>query len=880
MNQTHTQSITRTIFFTICLLQMCHGSRVLGEVRSERTIIHQYYEGLRERTLFQLAESSLYDELTRPEGLAEEREGILIAELVQTLAARSAYEETTEQESLWKRAEQAIEKFLADHPSSPERIFLTFWKGWLHLFQGEYLHWQVLISPHDQEMSARVQSELEQSIRVFQQLEQELANHTRNLKPEREDTSALSVPSSPLMKELQQRIQFEQSRALLTLCEITRDSQRRDVWLLKVERLLETFSRRDEIRIETVETWWQSRLMMLQAMRLKLSDQSSRESFQSFAQTLKKFENSQLPQAFQDGLIAERCRFDLIRQQPTEAVSRLATYRTNRRGLSGELEFVNLQCMMKLWEFTLAKNQDELANTIWNEMSRATERVESEQGGYWSYRCRLLIHLGQEQKKYGLKVFPILRKARKAYHSGEYSQSITLFESAAERARKEDRNDLAMELAYIGASVRLSRKQYESASRAFFALVKEFPESTQSANAHLLGCYALGQIYRDDPTAIHREDYTKSLEEHRTHFEKQSSWHEATWMLANLQESRLQRSKAIALYLQIDQEHPKFLVAQVAIARCYESQLTYLEQEKRLLPQHVSQARVQTLQRIELAKKVTSNSVNHSNSTSLSLPVAELKLRLARMSITFPPRDYKGAEDQLTPLVQIKNSNSTLNQESDFETTWKPLINEATRNYLVSLAGQHRTLEAEQIVESLSVSDTSTVLQVLKSLVEASSQQKPEVKRDLGFLQLKTAERLSERRSALTPQEQLWLDQLTAQAYLSTGQLQRGITSYRTLKKNFPQNNNFTGKLADLLMQSGTRPHLEEAKQLFKELESKHPKGSTNFLSARHSRIQSLLLLKETQAARKLLGVTKLLYPQPEDASLKQKFLQLESQLK
>ena len=82
------------------------------------------------------------------------------------------------------------------------------------------------------------------------------------------------------------------------------------------------------------------------------------------------------------------------------------------------------------------------------------------------------------------------------------------------------------------------------------------------------------------------------------------------------------------------------------------------------------------------------------------------------------------------------------------------------------------------------------------------------------------------------------------------------------------------------MSQVGSDKYLSKAKSTWHKLESLEAPGSPPWLRARYHVAQCCFALKQYQESKKLLGVTRLLYPDLGGEKLQSKFLRLEAAVK
>ncbi|MCA9068764.1 MAG: hypothetical protein KDA84_07565, partial [Planctomycetaceae bacterium] len=216
---------------------------------------------------------------------------------------------------------------------------------------------------------------------------------------------------------------------------------------------------------------------------------------------------------------------------------------------------------------------------------------------------------------------------------------------------------------------------------------------------------------------------------------------------------------------------------------------------------------------------------------------------------------------------------------SEEQTQWSRILKTARQWRIVSLAGQGLSSRAEMLVRELSNSNTQDVLSVLDGLMQVASEADPTTRRKLGQLQLQTAEELHRRRDQLDPSARKRLDHCRAQAYLATNQPNKALVLFNQMLASQPKDTALRTQVAMLLADTEDREALLKAKQLWRTLESQSKPGSLPWLKQRYQVARCSWKLGEREEARKLLGVTKLLYPQLGNAELKAQYEQLEKEV-
>ncbi|GAB4146273.1 MAG: hypothetical protein Tsb009_18890 [Planctomycetaceae bacterium] len=851
--------------WTVCLTVFCclqPGSPVAAEDSLTR-----YFEGLRQRQLFRLAETTCLRRLANPRLTAEMR-GQLTLELSRIYAAHAKFTTGSEQQRLWSSATKVIEEHLKSNDRVPisTQYRLKVQQGIVAGLQAEFERWNVECSPGNSAVLTNANRVLQNAARRLHKLESELETALRK---ERQRLKPQSGTISPIeIKSLLKMVRYQ--RALV-------DVQTAIINSAKTGPAVRNLNETNRILIDLANgpvdspITWNSRVLLATTARL-----SGR--LQRATDRLKTIEKKRPPVNVIDRTVAERIRILLALNGPLEAEKMLDAYHRQRGGLTGELSFLRLQVDLRLAKLARASQKSAAERMYLKQAERHVTETEKTLGGYWSWRCRLLWRNAQENQKFGPELAAAIRKAESLQETGQTLESAKEFGRAAKLAEEIGKTNIAADLWLTQAAIYMSKNDYRNAATAYRMIVDLRPQHSRSAQAHILWAYCLGRIYATSRTKDDRLAYMTALENHRKQFPKSPTAAEATWMLATLQEHRLQLTAALKLYQTIPLAHARGKSAQVAIARCYEGILE----------------RLRTLNRTDDLKIWETYATDQlesiverfpTDSRPLDIGEAEIAMRLARIQLNRNQPQYAKADRLLERILSASSHSST--QASDHQKKkatqaeeWRQLIRMVRQLRIVSLAGSGKTRKAQAELRQLSQSGTADVLAVLDGLMQLTSGTDEKVRQELGNLQLQVALELNRKRAALKVSEQAWLDRCLAQAYVSSGQPERAIVYYEQLLKKSPQNMQLLKTTAELLLKSQQPEKLNKAGEYWRKIESTHKRGSEGWLNARYHVAYSLYRLKKFAECRKLITVTELLYPRLGGGELARKYGQLQVQLK
>ncbi len=842
------------------------GLIVVPAARGAEDVTTTYFEQLRRRGLFSVAEGYCLDKLASKE-ISDNLRARLTLELSRTLAEHARHSSGEESAELFDRAQQVLDEHLRKFARHPQRLLLEVQRALLPAGRGEFLRWQSEIFPHDAKLHAQAIATLDEAIAKLTGVERILAERLRATGAARGNDNEIKPHEA---RSLLNNVRFELGTANVERAKLfASGSAERVAGLLEADEWLRRLSGGPKEE----ELTWRSQLKLAEANRL-------RGDHKQALAMLAAIEKEGPPQGALDDVTAQRARIQIDEGRPDEAARTLVTYGHTRPGLPGELQFLRVRAVLGMWEVAVAKKSPEnasLPDELFEQMKADVSRAEKEVGGYWAYRCRMLLDSAQETVLYGGEIAELVRAARAAFAAGDIDAAVDQYTRAAARAAKSGREDQAFELGYTRSSMLLQAQRHEAAAAAFRELAAKFPKQPRAAEAHLLGAWCLGKLFEKSADERQRNEFAAALAAHRKAFPGHATTIDATWMLAALDEQRGEFESALKLYAEIPAAHPHGLEAQAAAARCYEAILEKVRTNGQLRASW-EQEGIRQLEKFAATFPA--------EPAPLALPQGELSLRLARILLKQSRPDYVRADRILARIFASaprpnaeKSENQKTNQTVAGGEAWQPLIAQGAQLRIVSLAGQQRWDQAEAFVRRLSDASPGEVLSILDGLMQVGASIEPTARRGLGNLQLKAAEELARRRTELNAADAQRLDRCLAQAYLATNQPTKAIAIYESLVERNPRDLPLVKTVAGLLMDCGTAECAEKSLAFWRKIEAAEKQGSRAWLEASYSIARCSLRLKRFDECRKILGVTKVLYPEMGGPDLKAKFETLRKEL-
>ncbi|MGE3313593.1 MAG: tetratricopeptide repeat protein [Planctomycetaceae bacterium] len=821
-----------------------------------------YFEQLRLRRLFSVAEGYCIDRLAAP-GVSDELRARLTVELSRTLAEHAKYTGVEESAELYDRALKGLDSFLAVSPPNPLRPLLETERALIPAGRGEFLRWQAGLFPHNEKLRKQTIATLDDASTRLMTVEQVLAERTRA-----DVARANRTPGELAPHEI--RALLNSVRFALGVTQIERAKLFPRGTGEQVASLVEAdeWLRRVASGPAGDELTAPSQLRLAESQRL-------RGDFRQALSMLSAIEKASPPTNLLEQVVAQRALTMLDHGKLDDALSTITQHESAHDGSSGELLYVKLQTLKALWKNATEKEPKDapLAAEILDQIQAQVKRADRDVGGYWAVRCRTLAAGVQEAADFGGALAEAARKARGSLVSGNAAQAIEEFGAAAAIATREGRADQAQEFAFTRASILLDEGRLADAASAFQEAANQHPNGAKAAEAHLLWAWCAGRMFDKSRSPTDGEQYARALIAHRETYAKHATAVEAAFLLAEYKERQGAYAEALKLYEEVPLNHPHGLDAKASSARCYEQILADLDRQK--LPRDAVEK--EAINRLD---QFASNFPDEP--ARLGVQQAEVALRLARIRMNRESPDYARADRLLERTLASPPDFATETDPEILRTreTWKAIVSTAARLRIVSLAGQNRLSEAHEFIRKLSTASPGEVLSVLDGLAAASSRVEPVARRGLADLQLKASEEIAHRRGELAPLELQRLQRSLAEAYMATGQPTKAIGAYELLLKSDPRNPQTVRIVANLLVECGTDACIEKALGYWRQIEAQQKKGTREWLEASYYIAWCCFKLEQMEECRKILRVTRVLYPELGGEELKRKFDQLEKELR
>jgi len=815
------------------------------QVVEEKKDEQNYYTGLRQRGLFRLAESYLFNRLDQKNIDSQERLQATL-ELARTLSDHASSVTPDQGKALWQQATTILLNFIQTNHTSKQSPYLQLELANTYISEGKQLRWQWEVSPSNDDIASRSQHRFHQALKQLLTLEDNIQNQLTQLK-------SRPIPSltSGQLRYLYDGIQYAQARCWLNLAHFS-DTQSPD-FIDHINRAIDHFNPLTKSQA-TNTLHWSSRVHLIECFQLQGNYKRAR-------QLLKRISQEPLPKSILHRAFAAGARNYIAEGNPEKARMELTQYRRLLTSPGGEIELVYVEALIAICLKRVSTHA-----TVPSFETKATIQILSDfikkpangLQGYWLQRCELLIaHFVNENASLVDRFF-IAHNANVSYRHGHVENARQLYRHAAERAEEQGDMNQAFQYGLLEAGILMKQKQWEQSAQRFFQLARQ--NHPRASEAHLLGIFSQGEVFRKTGTPTNLNSYEQSLSDHLAQFSDHPTTGDAHWMAGRLKESQKNYHQALGHYRSISPSHKYSDDSILASGRCYDSILK--------TPSTHNNNRVQnTAQQAE----------NFYHNVVFPLP-AQLTLtqyvsavRLARLWIRHKPHRFDKAETLLKTILPLSGSDtkSTQNRRADNWNTWKK---EANRWYFITLSGNCHFTAARTQLDKVSLIPLVSGVTLLEQLRDLHSDPNNAITEEYAALQSLLVQRVKASREQLSSEDQLRFDLLSVEVLIQLGHSRRALDQTELLLRLNPNHIPSMQIRAQLLLNAGGRSYVRESLQLWRSLEKTTSKTSLEWFNAKLNIAQCHYQLGDITKARKLLEVTRLLHPQLGAPSMKQRF--------
>jgi len=503
--------------------------------RSDDSADERFLAGLRDRGLYELAETYCSKRLARDD-LTARRRAELTAEYARTLAQWAVASPRDRRDDLFRRATGVIEDYLHRQPDGPLSLLIRYQAALNHLARGELLRREAEIAGRADARFEPARGELREAGRLLSDLAESAERLRREVAtgaPPRSTLAPRDEVGQPSLTEreliaLQRNIEAELARTRTNQAlSYPAGSPDRAHALNEAIGLLGPLARLPEHHPRC----WPSRLGLARAYRL-LGDAATAR------RTLDAVEQAEPPAGVGLEVRAERLRLALSVAGPRGAddgaasasiddasIDRILREGRELRGrTSAQLDLAWLETFLTCWRRAAADNNRQSA-AHWREQATAMQQtIDQTYGPYWQHRAALLLaeQVRDVPDAADADVQLLIDAADDLYRAGRIEDALAGYDRAAHAAAERGDAGTAFAAAYRAAAIAHRRDDHAEAGRRFRQVSVGQPENPRAEAAHRLAIHHAGELIRAGSatgtsaamTSSLLADYAELLREH------------------------------------------------------------------------------------------------------------------------------------------------------------------------------------------------------------------------------------------------------------------------------------------------------------------------------------------------------------------------------
>ncbi len=774
-----------------------------------------YFDGLRARGLFTVAESYALGRLADSK-LEPARRTDLVVELSKTLVAHAVLLGPPRDAELWQQARQV----LTDAQARTDLVrteLIDAQAGLIEAAQAAIMRQDAELAPFDESLRTNSRTACTSAVT---QLQPVIAQLDEQLRQGRVRSGQLSLYEA---RQLAQSLRIALGQALRDRAVLSPlSSAERMSDLAEAGQTFRTaLTGLSEPRVQA-----QAKLGIADVTRLQRNFDQAGKMFAAVTDA-------------RDAADAGRVRTWLDQGEPLAAAEFLLEARRSRAVWSGELWFAQLLTLRALRQAATERGDTKLAVELVAESNAVVEKIDQQAGAPWSRWARMLLRGDESQRTYGAELEGLVQKAKAEYLAQRPAAAVDLYGAALVKARVLKKPDVIDDLAYTRGSILLEMERYEDAVTQFHEVAAPATMSPRAAAANLLAIFALGKLYEQQKTQSRREAYTAALHEHLQRFAEDSTAGDARFMLAALEEQRLQTTQALPLYLAVPMTHARGLAALAGAARCAEIIVQRLQTAGRPWDEFQRTTRADLEARIQAFPVATDWTPEHGDAL----------LSYGRFLLRAVPPDYATTDRMLDAVFQHQGESPG----------WNSVCAAAVPLRLTTLAGTGKSQPARKMLDDVPLEPPQPLLAVVLGLDQLTAAQGGKETIELSQLFDDAVRRLAPFREKLTPGEQAVFDFAALRSAMRAGRWSDVTTQVNLLTKKFGSDTGRLRQLADTLTQVQRSEAQRLAKQTWQRVEKNTAEGSPPWHTARLAVISQCLALGELDEAEKFLKLTRLL---------------------
>jgi hypothetical protein len=825
--------LTAVACLAVWLGPLAAGSNLRTESEDDR-----YLSGLRQRQLFQLAETYCRRQLER-EDLAEVVRSDMVIELSRTLAEHALASDGADQPRLWEESSAVAEEFIAGNQDHPRVFQLELQRALVHLAWGISLSERSRILAGAENDLVVARQRLGTATAILDSLDERIADEL--LRRSRRPQAKPGELSPAELRALGKNVRRERGRAMLELgsSHPKGSPDRSHALSVAVEILgpLAQLSPDDPAS-------WPARLDLVRADREAAGfDRAAAEIDRLLGQAPGPFAEAQL---HGEGILLA------LDQGDADRALRLATTWSPAEGVQcPAFDLAKLLALLAGWRAQASAGVAREADRLRAEAEQAALDIGARHGIGWGRRAETLLADSARDAQGGGSLDGLTRAAETYYRNGFLDEALSAYDDAASKARTMGRPGEAFTAARSAAALEYQRSRFGEATRRYRQAALDWPGNPDAAGAHLMAVHAAAREAGQDSQAD-LSHYHELLQEHLRKWPASATAAEAWWWLGRLLESRREWRGAAEAYQHVTSDDSLGLESLAAVRRVLEAQIAERAAEGNP-DEDLTRYAANYFDQLARAGDAGLRGRWDARRREAALAAAQFFLR-------DPSPEYQRALDLLTPAID---------DAAGADAAWRTA---AGCLRVAALAGLGRVEEATESLRTIAAGTPHDVLPLMHDLADLTDQAAAPLQADLARLVIQAGDLARLGQAELSPEDAQEIDILQARALVAAGQTRLAVERLLTLERQSPDSGEIKEWIATALLASDDPADWPAALPRWRDLERRARPGSDLWYRAKLRLALVHEKLGNKEQAAKIVELTRLLHPELGGAKLKREF--------
>lgn len=524
----------------------------------------RFLTGLRERQLFELAESFCRRELGKTY-VVRRRRAELTIELSRTILESALYEKPPKRDERFAAAAKVLDQAAFEGPDDPWRVAVGVQRGLIDLVQGELLREEAQsLNAHDSAMTAardRLRSavtQLRKSLTAVEEL-QRTANRVGAASPAKPDE-----PTAAEAVALKRHVDYQLARAYRNQGEsYPAGSPDRASALDQATKALELLARSESADDLT----WQARLDEVVCRRL-LGDLDGAERMLGI------IDGESPPSDVAEQARAQRIRIHLDAALLDEAKKVIHDADVDGSNpTSPEVQLAVLEWMLASSQAATKAGRTNDATDWQNRAAALTKLIAERHSAHWARRAESLLASNAATTPTG-DVALLIKAAESFYQQGNIDRALEVYERAYEKARETKDDNAAMTIGLTSAAIELQSERRAVAASRLLSVSKTFPNQPRAAEAHLTGVALIAEQAARENNRDLLAKYAQLLTEHVVQWPTDATSSKAHLWIGLLRKSEQNYTAAVTALVKVSPDSPSAMEAVDALIACWDALLS------------------------------------------------------------------------------------------------------------------------------------------------------------------------------------------------------------------------------------------------------------------------------------------------------------------